>query len=291
MTDPLNPMLALLRTLTRAGYRVRGAARISEKIREYYIRHPRNLTMKDFDHDLVMHIDLSQHIESQIFWRGAYSSDQLVVVDELLGHEDVFVDIGANVGEFTLFAAKRNRNGRVYSFEPAKINFGRLSSNVTMNGFNHVHLAKVALADNEGEMEIYESRARFTDGSINAGLPSLFGDEGAEPSELVTVTTLDRFVEQQRLERIDLIKVDIEGAELPALRGGARTLQRFRPKLIVEVNQETSRRAGYESRDILAYLRTFGYRFQRIDPRGGLSDCDESAISDFENILCVAGAD
>jgi len=279
--------LYFLHIMTRFGYRIRGVARLCEKVRQYYIHHPKEFWTKDFDGNLHIKINLSEHIGSQIFWRGAYSEDQLEIVNNLLKPDDTFFDIGANIGEFTLFVAKRVPLGNVYSFEPAEELFDRLSSNVVRNDFANVHLFQYALSDKEGETELYEPTTRFSDGSINAGLHSLYGNENDSTSESVSVTTLDDFVDHQGLEGIDLIKMDIEGSELRALRGGARTLRRFSPKLIIEVNASTCRRAGYEQQDILIYLRTFGYRFQRIDPRGKLSACDENSLSDFQNIFCL----
>ncbi len=279
--------LSLLRRLTQHGYRHRGAARICEKIRCFYINRPRALMVTDFDRDLALNVDLSEHIESQIFWRGYYSWDQLQVLGSLLKADDVFFDIGANIGEFTLYCAKRLTGGEVYSFEPVGALHRRLATNVALNGLANVRLLKLALAEAEGEMDIYASNRAGTDGSRNAGLPTLYGDAENGVVESVSVTSLDRFVSEQRLDQIDFIKMDIEGAELSALRGGARTLERFRPTIIIEVNDATCRRAGYDGDEILGFLGSLGYAFRRIGRNGALLDCDRSSLSEFQNLLCL----
>lgn len=279
--------LMFLRFITRRGYRVKGAARLCEMLRLHYIREPREFLLTDFDRDLLMRVDLSCHTGSQVFWRGSYSSDELHALGNLLSQDSVFLDIGANLGVFTLFAAKRTPLGQVWAFEPVTAVFNKLSANVQLNKFSRVHLIKSALSDTEQQRDIHIPTLPFKDGSFNEGISSFFRNLDQGRQESVRVTTLDRFVEQEGLQRIDIMKIDVEGSELSALCGAKQTLSRFHPKIIVEINAETSSMAGYESREILNYLQQFGYTFQSIRHGGKLSPIDTSTLSEFQNILCL----
>lgn len=89
------------------------------------------------------------------------------------------------------------------------------------------------------------------------------------------------------MDRIDVIKIDIEGSELPCLLGGLRTLERFKPKLIIEVQDSTARMAGYESRDILDFLSPLGYSFFSIGNGGRLLRIGPDGLASFQNVLCI----
>lgn len=278
--------LFLLRAITKKGYRLRGFARICEWIRRFYIRRPIDVWVTDFDRDIMINVDLSGHIGSHIFWRGYHSRDELIVLERFLGQEHVFLDVGANLGEFTLFAAKRVRSGRIYAFEPVQGLIAKLSVNVQKNQFYNVRLINLALSDREGTAVIHVPVKKYHDHSVNDGMASLYGS-GDGRCESILLTTLDLFVQREGPERIDFIKMDIEGAELSALRGAELVLQRYRPKIMIEINKHACNQAGYSPRDILAYLRRFGYGFQRIGAGGRLIPCDEDTLLDFQNVLCL----
>jgi len=81
--------------------------------------------------------------------------------------------------------------------------------------------------------------------------------------------------------------MDIEGAELPALRGAAAVLRRDRPILIVEVQEEAARAAGYTTADLFAYLTQLGYRFDTIGVDGSVRPLDQGRLKPIQNVLCV----
>ena len=78
------------------------------------------LTINDFDGDLTMRVDLSEHMGGKIFWFGYYDRDELMAINQILRPGMFVVDVGANIGEVTLFCAKRDvgGEGKVFSFEP-----------------------------------------------------------------------------------------------------------------------------------------------------------------------------
>ncbi|MGH7247020.1 MAG: FkbM family methyltransferase, partial [Pseudomonadota bacterium] len=223
------------------------------------------VTVSDFDGSLRMQLDLAEHMASQIFWFGYYSRDLLQALDALLQSGDVFLDAGANIGEVSLFAAKRvGPAGRVCAFEPLPDVAPKLRANVRLNGFRQVEIIEAGLGDRCGEEPIYMRPSAFDDGSRHDGLGTLYAsDERSRQAGTVRVTTLDQFVSERGGARVDGIKLDIEGAELAALRGAASTIERFRPWLIVEIGEDTCRAAGYEPLAIFDFLDEFGYEYRR----------------------------
>jgi len=127
----------------------------------------------------------------------------------------------------------------------------------------------------------------FADGSRHEGLGTLYAsDTRARPAGTIRLTTLDAFVSERDFARVDGIKLDIEGAELAALRGAATTIERFRPWLIIEIGEETCGAAGYEPAAILDFLDRLGYDCRRIGRKGKLQPATQDTTSSWQNVLC-----
>ncbi|MBO9718291.1 MAG: FkbM family methyltransferase, partial [Pseudoxanthomonas sp.] len=136
---------------------------------------------------------------------------------------DVVIDAGGFVGDTAaLFCAKTGGDCRVHAFELLDENIALFEHNNTLNGIaDRVVVNRLALSDRSGD-EVVIRQARLQ------GATSIGGDG---PGDRIATITLDDYVAQRGLERVDLIKMDIEGSELPALNGAMRTIRRFRPKL------------------------------------------------------------
>lgn len=247
------------------------------------------VTVRDFDGDMSMELKLSEHMQRRIFWMGRYSEDIGAVLDNALLPGMTVLDIGANIGEITLLAAKRvGPQGKVFAFEPIYEIADQLNRHVRMNSLDQVVIERSALSDVEDDgAPIYASCGQdVKDG--HSGLGSLYGGQGGEiPLQRTHMTTLDRWVSKLDLQRIDLIKIDIEGAELACLRGASSCLARFKPTIIVEIQDFTATRAGYRARDILDFLAALGYEFSRIGKGGGLDPLGPGDLRDFQNVLCT----
>jgi FkbM family methyltransferase len=187
----------------------------------------------------------------------------MFALGRMLRPGDVFVDVGANAGLYTLFAAAAvGPSGRVIACEPSGREQARLRANLALNDFPQVELLKAALGDAPGTASL-----RLAERYL-AGHNSMFlTPPGAVREEVVTVTTLDRVL--ATAARCDCVKIDVEGAELRVLRGGADTLARFRPKLLIEFNPETLAAADTSAAEVAGWLGARGYRLFEIDPATG----------------------
>lgn len=280
----------LLRYLTRPAYRIRGVGlgRLCEAVRRWAARHasPSPLLISDFRGDARFRCFLREHMGGQIFFRGSYSGDQLTLLERLLDRDGVFVDAGANQGEFTIAAARRASQGTVYAFEPVSEYRERLQENVRLNGYTNVQIMAVALGEASGSLPIYDQAENGVDGTRNEGLPSLFSS-GARHHlrELVAVRRLDDVLQELGVSRVNVIKLDIEGAEWMALRGATNTLRTHRPILILEIGRETCRAAGYEPQAFAIWLASLGYRLERIVDGGETEPLNATRLEDFQNIV------
>ncbi|MBC6994165.1 FkbM family methyltransferase [Neolewinella lacunae] len=179
---------------------------------------------------------------------------------------DVVLDVGANVGMYTLLASKLvGPAGKVYAFEPVHATHGALNENLRLNqAGENVKTFKIALSNANGtaQMSIPTSvgRGSSSDAFNSFQLDTDPSDTGAEVVETIK---LDTFVSQHGLKRIDFIKVDIEGAELLFFQGAEEVLQQLRPRYIVfEAFEQYCIRFGYTIADIIVLLKSAGYRVE-----------------------------
>lgn len=162
---------------------------------------------------------------------------------------DVAIDGGANVGFFTLLMSKLvGPTGTVLAFEPGEANLERLRLNLTLNQCQNVRVITCPLSDRSDDVPYFA----YQDGGIN----SLWKREVGDVPTMIPATTID--YEREFVNAVPrLIKLDIEGAELKALRGASYTLYKHRPILITELNETALARAGASVAEIRDMLRRF----------------------------------
>lgn len=246
------------------------------------------VTIPDFDGTYRMRLRLSEHMQRRIFWMGYYSTDIVALLKSVLMPGMVVVDVGANIGEITLIAAQRvGRTGKVIAFEPVNVIADQLAEHVRINDLSQVVIRREALGRTARDhVPIYASCGQDVSDE-HQGLASLYGEsEGQELIEHVNITTLDDTAVSLSLSRVDLIKIDVEGGELPCLQGAENILRRFRPMLIVEVQAFSARQAGWDVNELFEYLHGFGYEFFTIGPRGRLIALELEALAEFQNVFC-----
>jgi FkbM family methyltransferase len=187
-------------------------------------------------------------------------------VSAFLRPGDVFVDIGANIGLFSLIAANRvGDSGMVYAFEPARKTFHRLHENVKLNNFCNVQCFQLALSDEFGEFPFYASEDGFD--AWNSIAHPIEGKSFSR--EFVQCMTWDHFARLHHLiGEVTMMKIDVEGWETRVLSGGYEVLCRGdAPLLQIEFTEEAAASAGSSCKDLYRTLEGFGYSMFCYDPR------------------------
>ena len=154
----------------------------------------------------------------------------LTQMDRVIQPDFVCLDVGANVGPFTAAMSHLASDGQVHSFEGSGVNFDLLKYNVDRNGLRNVEVHHAAVTDHSGEVTFH----------YNPDLPgcSFLSSTtfASEITESVEAITLDNFARSTGLEKVNLIKMDIEGSEVRGLQGATEVLQEFKPLLFIEYN-------------------------------------------------------
>lgn len=279
----------VLRSVTRRLREIPGAVVVLERVRQRFLVSDKTVVINDFDGDLKIEVSLGGHMGSQIFWYGSYSRHVLRVLRLLLKPGGTMVDVGANMGEVTLVAAKRvGPTGSVHAFEPVDAVHARLARNVDLNGLGQVSLHRIGLSDAPGTADIFTATTKFEDGTVHEGLSTIFpGGERTSRVQQIRLRTLDELVEEGTIPRIDVLKIDVEGAEFAVLRGAEKTLRTLRPWVILEVNSGTAGAGGHTAKDPLSLLSDAGYTFFVIDRTQPLRRLDPDRLAKFQNVLAA----
>ncbi len=214
----------------------------------------------DWINGLRLRIYPGNEVFRSIFVRGIYDPNLVTVIKALLPTDGVFIDVGANMGYCSLLMSRTvGEDGKIFAIEPSERDFLRLVDNVSLNKLSNVGVYRLAISDGYGRVKV--SIAPEERSSLNT-LGTAFSNKGIEElrSEEVIATTLDRFTEQEGIDRIDVIKMDIEGSEFKALRGAKESIERYRPTLIVGVNKNSLNANGSSIEDVVSTLKEFRYK-------------------------------
>lgn len=187
-----------------------------------------------------------------------YEQGETQLMADLLPPGGTMIDIGANVGLHCIKLAKRIEGVRIHAFEPVGITLGFLRSNIAKNGVGDaIDIHRVALTDHDGEI-----RMTATLQITNFMLPDDVQASDAA-TEVVPCRKLDDVVDGL-VDRIDLIKCDVEGGELDVLRGASATLRQYAPPIFLEVVERYTRRFGHGPEDVFAFLADHGYHHELV---------------------------
>lgn len=195
-----------------------------------------------------------------IYYLGTSDPVATALLNARLRPGMVVLDIGAHLGEYTLRASRLvGRSGQVHAFEPDPVMFDYLQQNAARSPVENITVQQAAIADQPGEMQF----AVQSEPSISSLVPTT-GSLKRAPVRTITVPvqTIDGYCAEHGLERVDFIKIDIEGAELLALRGAKSLLSQppgMAPAIYFEFAERLMRPFGYSGADVLEYLAGFGY--------------------------------
>lgn len=210
-----------------------------------------------------------------IFVSGRYYEPAFEHLESLLAPGDVAIDCGANVGVYSMaMAAIVGETGRVVAVEPQEYAIRTIRRSAAISGIDSLAIVRAAVSDENGEAELDVSRA-----AVEA---SIVWRSSSPRLVRVPKVTIDSLVEQKELPKVTLIKLDVEGAEFDALRGGAGTIERFRPDILLEVWGDSYDRVTPKCAD---FLKRRGYRFFHFGENG--APCEVEAIDrPYPTLLC-----
>jgi FkbM family methyltransferase len=210
----------------------------------------------------TMKVDLRSLTESLPAYTGDYDNRDIRACLNLLSSDSVALDVGANIGFWTVpIALKVSNRGHVHAFEPLPRNCERLRENLSLNGLGDtVCVHEIGLSDKPASVAI-SLREDFSEGSLTGNASIVIDDEDRRfDCTTIEVDTLDRIFDSLHLGQVDFIKADIEGHEDRFLAGANSVISRFRPALFIEINEPYYQRRGIDVDEIFqSWLSSYQY--------------------------------
>ncbi|MDZ4770924.1 MAG: FkbM family methyltransferase [Chloroflexota bacterium] len=237
------------------------------------------------DGDIHMGLRLTSLLESNLYFLGMDGKDrgEVVLLRRLTKPGMTCLDIGGNVGQIALLLAKRAAPAHVHVFEPSSANHARLLDNIARNRFNNITVTRAAVSNNTDPLTLHIPR------TYNTGAVSLYPDASwTSDTEIVPTVRLDEYAAVHALTQVDLIKIDVEGAEMDVLEGADALLKAHRPLVLMEATQTIVERAGRTLEEIFAFWMGRDYRLYQVDRRGGLHAVTRASdLGVDQNLCCV----
>ncbi len=231
----------------------------------------------------------NDQISRAVYISSTYEPNALLVLKRFLQAGGVFLDVGANAGVFSLVASRYvGPDGHVYSFEPSEREHHRLCDAIQLNQLEGVITPIRAAVGAAGGHVMLRVASEPHGGHNTLGSQFSYGDVATSRLERVEMMTLDDFDRRQALPRVDVIKLDIEGAEAAALAGARSVLRRHRPVLVIEVFSRSLATNNASVAEIQEHLRNADYRVFTIDDESAeLMPLDDLTVIDEQNIVAM----
>ncbi len=229
--------------------------------------------------DLLVRAD--EDLGHDVYFFGEYEPEDSAFLRQSVCEGDICVDIGANIGVYTLFLAKKASQGVVHAFEPVSLNYHVLTVNVLANQLPNVVLNNCAVGDNNGSIEFYVAQ----DGGFSSAVDT--GRKRIVDKAQVSMTTLDSYCTGAGIPRVDILKVDVEGGEPGVIRGAHELLsdQKRKPRLIMlELYEPMLQRFGVRITDVVSLMNGYGYS-PSIAVAGKLVPFTEGHHNTFYNVF------
>jgi FkbM family methyltransferase len=249
---------------TRLLPNIKGVGKASELLNGLFLKlncDPIAIAPMKLGHSMI--VDTRTLTETRSFYTGDYDGAKIGFFIALMDEGSVFLDIGANVGFYTVPIARaaRQKHGKVISFEPLPSNFQRLHENIQLNHLDEmVRLIPVGLSSSFGQATI-TLREDFLQGG-KTGNAAILIEDGADekfPAQQIQLETLDD-LRGGKIERVDLIKIDVEGHEDQVLKDARNTIERQRPIIMIEIGGDYFRRRGVDLYNEIRSVLPAGYR-------------------------------
>jgi FkbM family methyltransferase len=208
-----------------------------------------------------MELDGRDLVTQTILMTGIWEAQETAFVESNLKPGDVFVDVGAHVGYYSLLAAKQvGETGKVIAVEPNPPTIVRLEKDIALNPFRNILVQKVACTDKETTLKFYQAAEE------NTGESSMNKANAREGTEIsVRGVPLDRIVQDLGIKRVDVVKIDVEGAEMSVLGGMTNIIATYHPKFAIELKDELLKNMGSSMAAAKALFIGNGYTLQAFD--------------------------
>ncbi len=216
-------------------------------------------TFRALWHDsLYLFIQPGEEVSECVYTQGFYEPNQFFALKRLLNKGNTFIDIGAHIGLFSIYASKRvGPLGKVYAFEPSPRERERLSEHIKINHLDNITVFPYAISDRNEQAEI--KVAEYPHSGHNTIGQFAYSTTRENSRLIIETQTLDYWTKSCKISQIDLIKIDAEGSEEKILAGASETISKHRPFIMIEITSLSLQHQNSSIEAIWKKLTDLGY--------------------------------
>ena len=220
-------------------------------------------------------------VDYDIFANGSFEGDILKLFKQELKKDDIFLDIGANIGQHSLYASFFCKH--VYSFEPIKRIYDQFSSSILENDIFNISVYNYALGREKESIPIWSSAS-------NMGASSILYSKNKKLEQYVKVVKLDDIYSKAGIERVDFMKIDVEGYEWNVLVGAEEIIKKYRPKILLEFIKYENSQDNMTLEHMYNFIKKYEYEVYDVGSEGGkfskIHSLEEALALDSTNLFC-----
>lgn len=225
--------------------------------------------------EFQIQVDLSDYIGHYLYFGFKDPSHQSLL--SLVNEKDTVLDVGANIGLTVLQMAQKTQS-KIYGFEPDQENFDQCKKNISLNNRSNVTVENIGLGNKKGEY--FLAKSDFN----NSGKHKIKPKKEASYGQKVKIETIDNWIKQKQLRKIDLIKIDVEGFELQVLKGAEKTIDQFHPKLFVELDNKLLKEQKNSAKKLIQFLHQKNYILKHAITKKEVKEDDNFNACHFDII-------
>jgi len=220
----------------------------------------------------IYKLDISNVVDHGAFWGYQDKATSFFLSRLNKGH--TIFDIGANIGIISVNAAARSK--QVVSIEPDKMNFDRLTENLRLNNTTNVTTLNIGLGSRKEVKKLYQVV------ESNPGMNRIIDRELHLPYNEIQIETLDSIAQTLNISKIDVIKIDTEGYEMNILKGSNYCIDKFKPAMMLEVDNSLLQAQSSSAVELLGFIREKGYNIYDITNGKTINNLDDRIPSHFD---------
>jgi FkbM family methyltransferase len=195
-----------------------------------------------------------RNVPLETFNFNFYEKDDSQMIFKIVRPDSHIIDIGANIGWYTIHTAAMLKSGNIHCFEPIPETHKKLVNNIKLNNLTNIVVNNIALSEKKQTLTFYFDP--YQSGSSSS--KDITESPTVERIQLESMT-FDEYVEKNKLAKIDFVKCDVEGAELFVFQGAMNTLKKYTPVVFTELLRKWAAKFGYHPNDIMDLFHSIGY--------------------------------
>ncbi len=197
-------------------------------------------------------LDISNVIDHSIYFDYKVKIHESII--EKIKSSTIIFDIGGNIGSSALFYSKIAPFSRIYSFEPHPDTYNCALENLSLNESNNIHLINLGIGNKKENLKMYEVNQH------NPGMNRILEGDRNFPYKLIKLDTMANICNELNIEKIDFIKIDVEGFEYAVISSGEYIIRKSKPVILVELDDDHLIEHGSNAKELVSLISSFGYK-------------------------------